>query len=121
MPICPSPSYHKYDITDYMAIDPIYGTMDDFENMVTKCHERNITVIIDMVLNHTSKEHEWFQSFCELIRRSEDGGESQLDPKYAEYYSYITAEEMEKDGHAITSGSYTYYKCNGKRYQKIPS
>ena len=120
MPICPSPSYHKYDITDYCAIDPMYGTMDDFESLVTKCHDRNIKVIIDMVLNHTSNKHDWFKAFCELIRRRESGMESEYDPKYAEYYSYVTGEEMEKDGLAITSGDYTYYKLNGKRYQKIP-
>ena len=120
MPICPSPSYHKYDITDYCAIDPIYGTMEDFENLLTKCHERKITVIIDMVLNHTSKEHEWFKSFCEIVRRAENGMESDVDPKYGEYYSYVTGEEMEADGQTITVGNYTYYRCGGKRYQKIP-
>ena len=120
MPISPSPSYHKYDVSDYCAVDPMYGTMEDFENLLQKCHDRKISVIIDMVLNHTSKEHEWFQSFSELMRRKEDGGTSELDPKYAEYYSYVTAEEMEKDGQAVQSGSYTYYKCNGKRYQRVP-
>ena len=119
MPICPSPSYHKYDISDYCAVDPMYGTMEDFENLVQKCHERKIAVIIDMVLNHTSKEHEWFKAFSELIRRNEKGMESEYDARYAEYYSYVTAEEMEKDGTAITKDGYTYYRCNGKRYQKI--
>ena len=119
MPICPSPSYHKYDISDYCAVDPMYGTMEDFENLVQKCHERKISVIIDMVLNHTSKEHEWFKAFSELIRRNEKGMESEYDARYAEYYSYVTAEEMEKDGTAITKDGYTYYRCNGKRYQKI--
>ena len=119
MPICPSPSYHKYDISDYCAVDPMYGTMEDFENLVQKCHERKISVIIDMVLNHTSKEHEWFKAFSELIRRNENGMESDYDARYAEYYSYVTAEEMEKDGTAITKDGYTYYRCNGKRYQKI--
>ena len=120
MPICPSPSYPKYDVSDYMAIDPMYGTMEDFENLTQKCHERNIKVIIDMVLNHTSRKHEWFEAFCELIRRAESGMESEYDPKYAEYYTYVSGDEMEKDGIAITSGDYTYYKLNGKRYQKIP-
>ena len=120
MPICPSPSYHKYDISDYYAIDPIYGTMEDFENLVAKCHDRKLTVIIDMVLNHTSTQHEWFKAFCDLVSCSENGKESQYDPKYAEYYSYITADEMEKNGLTFSSGDYTYYSCGGKRYQKIP-
>ena len=120
MPICPSPSYHKYDISDYCAIDPMYGTMEDFENLLAKCHERNIKVIIDMVLNHTSKEHEWFKAFCELIHCREKGTECEYDPKYAEYYSYITAEEMEKDGIITKKDNYTDYRYNGRRFQKIP-
>ena len=57
MPIMPSPSYHKYDITDYMNIDKQYGTLDDFDALITECHKRNINVIIDFVMNHTSNEH----------------------------------------------------------------
>ena len=57
MPIMPSPSYHKYDITDYMNIDKQYGTLDDFDALITECHKRNINVIIDFVINHTSNEH----------------------------------------------------------------
>lgn len=60
MPIHPSPSYHKYDVMDYMAIDPSYGTMEDFDNLVTEMEERGMDLILDLVLNHSSKEHPWF-------------------------------------------------------------
>ncbi len=60
MPINPSPSYHKYDVTDYYAIHPDYGTMDDFKTFVREAHKRNIKVVIDMVLNHCSSKHPWF-------------------------------------------------------------
>jgi len=62
MPINPSPSYHGYDVTDYQAVNPDYGTMQDFQDMLTACHERGIRVIIDFVVNHTSAEHPWFVS-----------------------------------------------------------
>jgi alpha-amylase len=60
MPIYPSPSYHGYDVTDYYAVNPDYGTMDDFKNMVDEAHKRGIRVILDLVLNHTSSQNPWF-------------------------------------------------------------
>jgi alpha-amylase len=61
MPINPSPSYHGYDVTDYYGVNPAYGTMDDFKHLLAEAHQRDIKVIIDLVLNHTSAQHPWFQ------------------------------------------------------------
>lgn len=61
MPVFPSPSYHGYDVTDYYAINPDYGTMDDFRTLLDEAHTRGIRVIIDLVVNHTSNQHPWFQ------------------------------------------------------------
>lgn len=60
MPIMPSPSYHKYDVTDYKAIHPDYGTMDDFKNLLAEAHNKDIKIVIDLIINHTSSEHPWF-------------------------------------------------------------
>ncbi|SFE11334.1 trehalose-6-phosphate hydrolase [Paenibacillus catalpae] len=50
-----------YDISDYYAVDPEYGTMEDFDSFIHEAHERGIRVIVDLVLNHTSSAHAWFQ------------------------------------------------------------
>lgn len=61
LPIHPSPSYHKYDVTNYWEIHPEYGTMDDFERLLDEAHDRDIRVVIDLVVNHTARDHPWFQ------------------------------------------------------------
>ena len=61
-PIYPSPQKDNgYDISDYTAIDPIFGTMEEFEQLIDKAKEYQIEVMLDMVLNHVSTEHEWFK------------------------------------------------------------
>ena len=60
MPINPSPSYHGYDVLDYYSVNPEYGSMDDFKNLIAQAHARGIQIIIDLVLNHTSSQHPFF-------------------------------------------------------------
>jgi maltose alpha-D-glucosyltransferase/alpha-amylase len=62
MPFFPSPLRDDgYDIADYTSVHPSYGTLEDFKNFLSIAHERGIRVIIEMVLNHTSDQHPWFQ------------------------------------------------------------
>ena len=53
-----------YDISDYQDIDPIFGTMEDFDELLAKAKERGISIILDLVINHCSSEHEWFKKAC---------------------------------------------------------
>ncbi|ANZ35374.1 hypothetical protein BBK82_04000 [Lentzea guizhouensis] len=60
-PFYPSPQADfGYDISDYEDVDPVYGTLDDFDAMVAAAHERDVRVVIDIVMNHTSDQHPWF-------------------------------------------------------------
>jgi alpha-amylase len=60
MPVTESPSYHGYDATDYFSVEQDYGTNQDFKDLIAAAHERGMTVIVDLMLNHTSSEHPWF-------------------------------------------------------------
>ena len=60
-PVYPSPQVDfGYDISDYKNIDPQYGTLADFDRLVAEADKRHIRVLMDMVMNHTSDQHEWF-------------------------------------------------------------
>ena len=96
MPIHPSPSYHGYDVTDYYGVNPQYGTADDFKRLMSEAHARGIRVIIDLVLNHTSIEHPWFQAA--------------LDPKspFREWYVWSQTDPGQSGWHRAPTGDYYY-------------
>ena len=61
-PIYPSPEKDNgYDISDYYAINPRYGTLEQFKQLLEQVHQRGMKLIMDIVVNHTSTEHEWFK------------------------------------------------------------
>lgn len=59
-PIHPSPSYHGYDVEDYYGINKDFGTLSDFDHLITTANNHNIDIIIDLVLNHSSSTHPWY-------------------------------------------------------------
>lgn len=62
-PIFTSPSYHKYDVANYYEVDPQFGTMEDLQELIDLCHQRGVKVILDLPINHTSTQNQWFKSF----------------------------------------------------------
>jgi len=75
-PLYKSPDYdYGYDIADYKAIDEKFGTMQDFERLVDECHKRDLKVIMDMVMNHSSTEHPWFKEAVSYIQTLPDGAD----------------------------------------------
>jgi trehalose-6-phosphate hydrolase len=88
-PIYQSPQRDNgYDISDYYHIHDEYGTMEDFDQLLTEAHKRNLKIIMDIVINHTSTEHEWFKQ-----------AKSSKDNPYRDFYIWKDG----KDGEAPTN------------------
>ena len=81
MPVMASPSYHKYDVANYLEIDHEYGTLDDMQRLIGEAHARGMRVIIDLPINHTSAQHPWFQYACDALRQG-------ADCAYIDYYRF---------------------------------
>ena len=99
-PMMPSSTYHKYNIEDYYDIDPQFGTLADFDELIKQCHERGIVVIIDLVLNHSGAGHEFFIKACEELREGKEDG-------YARYYN-ISKERDSVYQYSVLGSDYYY-------------
>ena len=86
---------YGYDIADYKAIHPAFGTMEDFERLVAECHNRGLRVIMDAVFNHTSNEHAWFKAAL-----------ADKDSPYRDYY-IIRKGRYDKEGELIPPTNWT--------------
>jgi glycosidase len=86
MPIHPSPSYHGYDVDNYKAIHPQYGTISDFDAMMAKANQLGIKVVLDFVINHTSKTHPWFTQAC-----------SSVNSTYRNFFLFAPANSVQAD------------------------
>ena len=105
MPINPSPSYHGYDVTDYYGINPQYGTLDDFRELLDEARKRGIRVIVDLVLNHSSSQHPRFQ-------RALRG-----DPEFRDWYVFVPADEVPQV--LGPWGQQVWQQANGQHYYGI--
>ena len=109
MPVFPSPTYHKYDATDFKGIDPSYGTLEDMDALITACHERGMTVILDLAVNHTSTAHPWFQEAARYLRSLPPGRDAVKEEcPYVWYYQFA---REQYDGYVPLPDSEWYYEA----------
>jgi maltose alpha-D-glucosyltransferase/alpha-amylase len=96
LPFYPSPLRDDgYDISDYTSIQPIYGSMRDFKSVVDEAHQRGVRVIIELVINHTSDQHPWFQR----ARRAAPGS------RWRDFYVWSNTPEKYQDARIIFKDS----------------
>ena len=107
MPIHPSTTYHKYNVADYYAVDPAYGTLDDFRALLDGCRERNIRVILDLVVNHTGSDHPWFTQAADYLRQL---GAGESDAAACPYVAYYNFTKEFRTGYTRISGTDWYYE-----------
>lgn len=94
-PIYKSPFIDQgYDISDYYAIDPIFGTMEDMEELIAEGKKRGISIIMDLVVNHCSSHHEWFQKAL-----------ADPDGPYADYFYFIESDKEPNNWESYFGGS----------------
>ena len=109
MPVFPSNTYHKYDVTDFVGIDPSYGTLEDMDALIAACHERGMTVILDLAVNHTSTAHPWFQEAARYLRSLPSGQAAVKEEcPYVWYYQFA---REQYEGYVPLPDSEWYYEA----------
>ena len=111
LPFYPSPLKDDgYDIADYYSVNPIYGTLDDFKEFLDQAHQRSLRVITELVVNHTSDQHPWFQK----SRRAKPGG------AWRDFYVWSDTPEKYKDARIIfrdfETSNWTWDAVSGAHY-----
>lgn len=108
-PIYKSPDVDNgYDIADYETIQPVYGTMSDFNKLLAQIHEYGLKLVMDLVVNHTSDQHKWFQE-----------SKKSRDNSYADYYIWrdpVDGHEPNNWGSAFSGPAWTYVPERGQYY-----
>ena len=111
LPFFPSPLKDDgYDISDYTDVHPSYGTLDDFRTFLSAAHERNLQVMIELVINHTSDQHAWFQSARKAPPGSPERERYVWSDTYRKYSdARIIFTDMEKSNWSWDAEAQAYY------------
>ena len=108
-PIFTSPSYHKYDVANYYQIDPKFGTTDDLFELLDICHQRDVLVILDLPINHSSNRCQWFKAFTDAHKNGDTQNE------YYDFYSWYDKDTQSAPSGRVFQqipGTKHYYECN---------
>lgn len=109
-PITVSPDFDfGYDVSDYLDVDPKYGTLDDYKELLKEAHSRGIRVILDLVLNHSSTQHPWFQA-----------SKKSRDNEFSDYYLWRDGTNRKKPNNWFSifdqATGWEYVKDRGQYY-----
>jgi len=113
-PVFASPSYHKYDVTNYYQIDPAFGTEEDLKELISLCHERGVKLILDLPLNHTGENNEWFINF----RKAHQAGD--IDDPFYNFYTWMPSEEPAPAGRRFRNMSSLSLKVEANFSDQMP-
>jgi Glycosidases len=100
-PAHPSDSYHAYDVTDYYSVNPLYGTEQDFKDLIAAAHAKGIKIYMDYVLNHSGKGNPWFTQAL-----------SDPSSKYRDYYFFSSNPSADYSKFPMLKGT-KYKRTNG--------
>lgn len=112
-PFQSSNSYHGYDIMDYFSVDPRFGTLDDYRELLYKAHKKGIKVLLDFVLNHTSISNPWFVKSQNLVKETitlPDGTTKEID--YRNFYTWQNEEYVQSITDPVAKAQW-YKDSNG--------
>lgn len=109
-PIYPSGTYHHYDVEDYFSIAPEFGTMEDFSRLCLEAKKRGMLVVLDMVLNHASKNGAWFNAALDDFVSGYSGPDSYKDDFV--FYSSLPSSSASRFYSTVCRGQVVYYEAN---------
>ncbi len=124
-PFQQSNSYHGYDIMDYFTVDPRFGTLDDYRELLYEAHKKGMKVLMDFVLNHTSTSNPWFEKSQKLVKETvkmPDGEYKVID--YRNFYNWTNEDSVPKTGLASKqwfkdANGYYYYSSFGSSMPEL--
>ncbi len=107
-PVQKSETYHGYDVSDYYSINPSLGTLTDYAELIFEAHKRDIRIVMDLVVNHTSTQNVWFQKSINLKMGTDSTG-NPIDYRSFYHWKYDPSHTLEDPWHRFGTTNYYYY------------